>query len=840
MPSVVLMRRGRAGAVVREALLQEGIAFLEIGEEDLASLGRGAHPGARVLILPAPLDRAALPHLAAWRASGGATLLLGKDWPAELLSELAGVRELPHAVSGGHLWASSPELSLPATAPDRPLQITGERRLYEVETADTRVLALASANPSAAVSLDADRDGLVDEEWYFCGPSISRISRGQPSVEKLSIPGLGAFAPTAATAGDFTGDGVADDLLVASDTTFAVLRGGAWGEPQRTNMPVRHAMSHPGPGPIWTIVLFLGDGSSFVTSLDGGKTFGPPQLFAPAGTPIASDFSYSFDFVDTAGARRTGFHVWSGDEYFVNLGSGFGPAPLVADLGPRYLDGNIVRPDLGLCSDPERRGLRDRLTLVVGNNLYRRDPATGTFDYPRALHDETEVARSPLVVRRDRTVAFLFDFEGTVRELQQGRPEKVSPRIHKSGVVPPESPELLATIPSVISAFDDWVDYTAWDLPQADLHERLLRQAIAGLLDAPLPRLWYWPGGVRSVASLSHDVETSLLGQPDMVRASTLDIARGSTAAGRRDTFFVLDTPDQNFLTKEDIAELLRLGHHVTLHFNTFGGTDFTAASLKSQAETLRDLGVSKITGNRSHALAWLSDLLPRALAAEPEIFFDSTFGGGPGFSHSGSVLPYRVLDEDGEPFASFEEVPCALMDVADAKLYFSGLASPGLPTMTIDQLFERARNLALRNDDAFYGVLDASFHPAVVSGLVPPIPAFLPALAEHAKFLSKQGIASMTLAEIAAWWRARRGIRIVDIRSSDDGSLTFALEADEPVPWPTVVIPAEHGGRPLAKITANGAAIGWTPQVIDGAKAAFVVLAEARGRTELAARFGP
>src|SRR5690349_16120811 len=130
MPTVALVRQGRFGAVIAEALLQEGIGFVEIRPEDVGALGEGAHRNVQALILPSPIDRAGLAQVERWQARGGATVVLGSDWPADILQELVGVRELPHAVSGGHLWASSPELSLPAMAPDRPLQITGQRSLY--------------------------------------------------------------------------------------------------------------------------------------------------------------------------------------------------------------------------------------------------------------------------------------------------------------------------------------------------------------------------------------------------------------------------------------------------------------------------------------------------------------------------------------------------------------------------------------------------------------------------------------------------------------------------------------------------------------------------------------
>lgn len=840
MTPVVLLRRGPRGAVVAEALVQEGIGFEEIGPEGLSALADGARGDPRVLLLPGPPAGEELAHVARWREAGGATILLGGDWPEDALLDFAGVEALPHAVSGGHLWTSSGDLALPALEPDRPLQITGERRLVALRVRDAYSMALGSAPPSAVAALDTNRDGLVDDEHYFCGPSVSRLSRGRAATEALVIPGLGPFAPRAAAAGDFTGDGFADDLLVAAGDTFALRREGAWGEPRRAQAAIKHALAHPGPGPRWSIHLFLEDGSSFVSSLDGGATFGPRLPFAPAGKAVPTDFSYSFDYPGAGGERCIGVNVWSGGTYYRNLGAGFEPTPGVADLGPRYLNVTLVRPGLGFCSDADRHGYRDRLTLLVGDNLYRLDRTSRSFDYPRSLHREVDVARWPLVVRRGRTIAFLFDFERTVRELQQGRVEKVSPLLRETGLRPIVDRATGAEIGPVVSAFDDWVDQTAWDLPQADLHERLLRQAIAALREAPLPRLWYWPGGARSIASISHDVERGKAGDDEAVRTCTLEIARRAAEAGRRDTFFVLSTPDERVLAREDVEAIKALGHAVTLHFNALLPPDLSSANLRAQAALLRDLGVERVTGNRTHALMWAGDELPRAIASEPEIFYDSTLGAGLGYTFCGSVLPYRVHDAGGAPYTSFEEVPEALMDVADATFYFRGIVPPGRPVLSVEELFERARGLAERNDAHHHGVVDTSLHPVVVAGLVPPLRGFLEDFAAYARFLEERGIPSMTLEEVAAWWRLRRGLRITSVNSPSADRVDVVIEAERPVSRATIVLPAESGGRELLEVSAGGEAVAWTPCLLDGAPSAMVVLPEVRERTELSARYRP
>src|SRR5262249_21424461 len=147
---------------------------------------------------------------------------------------------------------------------------------------------------------------------------------------------------------------------------------------------------------------------------------------------------------------------------------------------------------------------------------YARDPISGGFNYPQQFHklySEGPAGRHPLVVNRGRATAVLYDIERTVYQLQQGLDHDPNLAVIMA--------QGLTTFSPVINAFDDWIDYTQLDLPQADLHERLLRIMTTSLLTTPMPRLWYWPNEIRSVSSLSHDVEISDADQNAQVAAVT-------------------------------------------------------------------------------------------------------------------------------------------------------------------------------------------------------------------------------------------------------------------------------------------------------------------------------
>jgi hypothetical protein len=593
---------------------------------------------------------------------------------------------------------------------------------------------------------------------------------------------------------------------------------------------------NPGSG-IWPIQAFLEDGSVFVSSIDGGRTWSGLQPFAPEGKAIPTDFGYSYEYLNNAGTLQVALNLFAQGAFFSNFGAGWTTPPVLPDLGPKYLFANVIAPTVGYSSDAGRTGLRNQISLLVYSNIYARDPASGGFNYPQQfqkLYQEGPAGRHPLIVNRGRATAVLYDLERTIYQLQQGLDHDPSLTV----VIARGS----TTFSPIINFFDDWIDYTQLDLPQADLHERLLRVMITSILPAPIPRLWYLPNGIRSVSNLSHDVEIAFAGQNAQVAAATLRIGEVSNRNNRKDTFFVLMTgSDLTTMSSADLASLSNEGHDVTIHFDTFSSTDFTPANFQAQSELLRERGVPRIPGNRNHGLSYVKDYLGAALSSQPETVYDSTMGGGPGYSHCGSVLPYRLYSLAGPMFESFDEISHGLMDIADGEFYFSSLGSNPNARMVLplDDLFERARRMARRNHSDFYGCLDCLFHPVVVAGLTPPIPEFMDSYIAFAEFLANEGIPSMSFVELINWWRARRRIR-VHFRTWDQSSLRFSLSGSEPVDGVTLLLPARFDGMALQAVTgATGAPLAVRPAVLDGFDWGMVTLAQFSGSADLAAAYG-
>jgi hypothetical protein len=433
-------------------------------------------------------------------------------------------------------------------------------------------------------------------------------------------------------------------------------------------------------------------------------------------------------------------------------------------------------------------------------------------------------------------VAFLFDFERTIRLLQQG--QEVSDVLMAQLVYFSELGMAVAFTP-IINAFNNFVDYLNFDLPQADLHERILRQEVSALCSFPIPRLAYLPNAYRSVSSISHDVET---GDPQLrpaVRASSMEITRNATRRNRRDTFFILMTEgDAGLLSSDDLRTIQTGNHTVTIHFDSLGATDFTPANFQAQSQRLRGYGIAAITGNRTHGLAWFRDYLALAIASQRETIYDSTFGGGPGYSHCGSVLPFRLYRLDGTPLESFEEISHGLMDVADSQFYFAQLATEGRLPLPVPELFVRAKEMSSRNDRVFNGVFDVLMHPVVVAGLIPPIPDFQSSLAEYMSFLDQEHLPSMHMHDVASWWRRRRLVSVGDFSWNAANQLTFSVTSNDSLDGVTLILPQKFRGRQLQYVSDGVNQLQLRPTLIDGATSVMLVLTQGPGSISLQAVF--
>lgn len=857
--TVLIASSRHPGLVIQEALSQEGISAKILQSSEVPRLKQGQYPKVRLAIVVADLTAEQRSDLKGWRDAGGAVIVTRADqWPESDLKDWFGVAPVGLAADHGHLWPQG-AFSLPALPAENPLQIPGFRNLVRQVSDDIVVLAQGSIVPRCVAALDATRDGFVDDEWFWLGNQLIQYRRGRNLVSTFRI-GDTAVAPDAATAGDFSGNGMIDNPVVAKGSQFWILRDETWTEYQ-VSFPIRHGFAAPSPDGTgqWYLYWFYGDGSKYQIFRGAPdnviEPFSDVITFAPAGAPLPTDFSLSYEYTDEKGVWRTAYNLFARGVFFVgDATQDWNPVAFVPDLGPRYLFSNIMSPTLGYASDALRLGHRNQISLMVRSNGYLFDAQTESYNYPYSFHAAHKVPKWPLVVKSGRAIGFLFDLEESIRLLQQGTPITEAQldwilQFQPNGFTP------------VINAFCDFVDYTNYEVPQADLHERLLRQAVSMVLDVPLPRLWYWPNGMRCSVSLSHDVETleQNVSQQPAVVDSVRKIAAMATQYGHRDVFFFLTVGnDASMVTPTLVRELQKAHHDVTVHFDAFnpnGTYDFSPEWLSEQCEVLlrnAEGTLSQATGTRSHGLAYFKTLLPKAIEQQRRygMFYDSSFGGGPGYSHSGSILPYRIYDADRQPFPDLYEIPTGLMDIGDCGMFFEQLADSNYAplALNIQDLFQRARKMSMDNMNGYYGILDMIFHPVVVAGLaevwnevtreVVTIPAFFGELEEFYKFLAAQNVPVFNLVEAAQWWRGRGAMGIGDVQWGENGLLSF--QANGVVDGTTVLLQQQYNGKTLqsAKIASTGSNLALRQEVIDNIPIAMIALPKTDGPCSVEATY--
>lgn len=178
-------------------------------------------------------------------------------------------------------------------------------------------------------------------------------------------------------------------------------------------------------------------------------------------------------------------------------------------------------------------------------------------------------------------------------------------------------------------------------------------------------------------------------------------------------------------------------------------------------------------------------------------------------------------------------------MDISDTKFFFSGTVPEGQLALQLEDLFNRARDMATTNHEMYYGVFDCLFRPVVVAGLTPPIPEFMDMFDEYASFLDAQQIPTMTLLEVAEWWLKRRGVQVLGVQWGQAGQLQFSVRALQPVEQVTIVLPSDFAEKRLRSLTdGQGNALDFRVELLDGRNFGVIVLPRIEQALQLMATF--
>jgi len=388
--------------------------------------------------------------------------------------------------------------------------------------------------------------------------------------------------------------------------------------------------------------------------------------------------------------------------------------------------------------------------------------------------------RAALTVRHLGRGLALFiapDLPGSVALIQQGR------YVDQDGTPAPDGTAPLSD--NVLKADDglvlDWsfdrdtvpgVPYPFFLHPIADeLREILLRAVFfaAQTVGTTLPLLWYYPRNRPALAHISHDSD----GNDPELAVAMLEVVR---EADVRDSWCIqkpgypLSFYDALRATDQEVA----------LHFDALEQgplSEWREENLRAQHAWLREAaGLSHLTTNKNHYTRWQGRNEFFRWCAALGISNDQSRGpskmGAAGFPF-GTAHPYFAMEDDGAP------IDCLEIGFQSQDFILFG------PPEIIRPLVESAARV--------YGVAHVIFHPAHIRK-----PGVADALRTFVRECRAQGMEFWTSAEIDAWERARRAVRL---ESTEEG---WRLHSATPMPGVTVLTPgagvsASVEGAPLA-----------------------------------------
>jgi hypothetical protein len=367
---------------------------------------------------------------------------------------------------------------------------------------------------------------------------------------------------------------------------------------------------------------------------------------------------------------------------------------------------------------------------------------------------------------KGRTITLAVDLTGTVVRIQQGI------AVTRDGVPAPDgsAPVADAVLKSGDGGVLDWIldrdpvkgafGLNAFLEPIADLWREVFLRAIfhlATVQNLPLPMLWLYPRGLKSIAHLSHDSDNN---EPEKARV-LLEILR---EAQIHSTWCII-LPGYDAALMNQIKQD---GHELATHYDAMTGTEgltWGEAQFHQQHQNLLALfGETPVT-NKNHYLRWEGDTDFFDWCVAHRIQLDQSKGpsktGEAGFNF-GTCHPYLPV--------TFKNRMIDVLELATLTQDLVVFAPPAL----LDGLIDGVKRV--------HGVLHLLFHPAHLHR-----PEVCEALKTAIGRAKREGMEWWTARQINTWERARRTVQWNDV-NIDRNRATVTLRTAHDLEDATVV----------------------------------------------------
>lgn len=372
-----------------------------------------------------------------------------------------------------------------------------------------------------------------------------------------------------------------------------------------------------------------------------------------------------------------------------------------------------------------------------------------------------------------RATVISYDLAHAVAMLRHGDPALAG--LRSIGADDPYRPtDLLAHI----------VDPLRWHLPQADMHNALLVNALLLARGDPHEgaRTWYFDGA---------DVSTVIVQDSDddwSTREEFTELVESAERHGMHVTFYLMAGTRPTVLDAATVHDLVARGHSFGIHHNAFDESfegEEQAVVLDQviaadMAWFREEYGLDAVA-NRNHCLVWngYADL-PRTFAAHGVVMeFNAENSAGAWLKYlAGSGRPLRHVDERGELIDVYQQATLVFDD---------SLVEERLSTDVADEVAQ-FRETLLAHRDRFFIPLTLQSHPLSFA-------AYSRAFFEGCWTVATDlGVPTMSATEWARETQRRRATTVVS--HSEGRDLVVEISAEVGASLVTVAVPLPGGGR--------------------------------------------
>jgi hypothetical protein len=401
-----------------------------------------------------------------------------------------------------------------------------------------------------------------------------------------------------------------------------------------------------------------------------------------------------------------------------------------------------------------------------------------------------------------------------------------------------------------------WLDTTRASIPQADMQQRSLANAVLALSTKPLPRLWYFPNQKKSVLIATGDQDGATLSDG---KGTFYQEMQSVEAQGGHLSYYLLVTDHNNPIwplgSSSDPSEPIPLdsaieqdwrarGHDMSLHvtFGCVGGPAPSSDVLSTKTSEQVAFFFSRFghapRSVRTACLVWSGWVEEARALAQNGIRIDLNYvsllyfnrGSGDEVQSSmpymaGTALPQKFVDQNGIILDIYQQPTMFEDDVLNEAVNRLRVDPLLLVIKTLDEGIDRYHEpLILNNHPALFAAYSREWLEPVLA---------------HAK---QRDVPIMSAGEWLDFWEGRYSANFtdlsLDVAPGGGSRMSFKLEVPPSAKGLTVIMPFAHQDMSIAGVSVDGKSYQFTQAVLDGSSWAMFVV-ENPGIRDIAVAYG-